>query len=38
MLLAKAVAVWSTSLVDIALGLNGVIGDFLSEALCENGW
>ena len=35
---AKAVAVWSTSLLDMALGLKGVIGDFLADALCESGW
>ena len=34
---AKAVAVRSTCLVDIALGRNGVIGDLRSLADCENG-
>ena len=35
---AKSETVRSTPFVDNVLGLNGVIGDFLVDALTLNGW
>ena len=35
---AKSSTVRSTPLVDSALGLNGVIGDFFADAPTLNGW